>query len=98
MLKKISIVEVPNIGTGVAKKAKIGQGAKKIEKTLAQILKTVWIASSPWAQRTRDRVPLEKEVAFPLNLVGKGGFFFRLFKVKWIDGFIEPVFFENWIV
>ena len=40
-LKKIPIVEVPNIGTGVAKRAKIAQGAKKIEKTLAQILKTV---------------------------------------------------------
>ena len=40
-LKKAPIVEVPNIGTGVAKKAQIAQGAKKTEKTLAQILKTV---------------------------------------------------------
>ena len=40
-LKKVRIVEVPNIGTGVTKKAKIVQGAKKIEKILAQILKTV---------------------------------------------------------
>ena len=40
-LKKVRIVEVPNIGTGVAKRAKIAQGAKKIEKTLAQILKIV---------------------------------------------------------
>ena len=40
-LKRVQIVEVPNIGSGVAKKAKIEQGAKKIEKTLAQILKTV---------------------------------------------------------
>ena len=40
-LKKAPIVEVPNIGTGVVKKAQIAQGAKKTEKTLAQILKTV---------------------------------------------------------
>ena len=57
------------------KKPKLRKEQKKQKKLLRKFLKQCELCLRLERNEPLNKVPLEKEVAFPLNLVGKGAFF-----------------------